>query len=842
MKREKNVEFDFTLENYLQSIQIAKSLSSGQNKEGFNYDYGSRKKYFLEMFHDAAIHFEKTEKALFIYSLGDISQEDIDSENYEAQYIWFTLQEVINYIERNQMFKVKSGHSWGNPYETIANTSSRGVPGRKIPLAVYYHKKRNSSQDLDDIYHPEMIKDGIPMPFFGNKRKDKLDGGSEIVLMLTPEVKAYYVMEVLKENKISSGSEFYPDSDQARIVEKWVPIINDHLSGNSEIIKFGLFWKCRKGKTPGIEYVFEKSDAEVLIALSRMGNVKDEWNSNPQKFSNFHQNTSTISDLLKNGFTSKFSYTKWVIADTIQLLEKWAGVPVEMDEGGEEIENTSNISLKKCEAEFRKNVREKLVPLFNGKKILLALDEADNGGLADLQRTIIKVLAEELKCKVVFDITGTGEKLFTKNEYYDIDSHTLIDEIKMRDEKMKQYGLTHDMLEQQWIDILLKIDRKKDPDARVLFIPVYKSYCCKVSDLLTEEQKKIGAFSEIRQWLDVDRSNPRTSKYYSIVFSALSWMFGLDKFSNPTIMNSDGKQVESPFFNIGFINDSNRTDFIRFAHMIFVERTEFGRIIKDILMNHPPFAGNFEVLNICGNAENVENTDDLNKRIEEGLAKGKLVVVISAQMYGVGATLEMVRFVHHLNDGTSYGRKYQNGNRGTSTVFGNKLVGTNHEYKTIFKKDAYDIYYSLDQYYEISWNVWDMKNTVEKNGSHLEFTQVPITNYMLIMGMKLSENDLFNLFNWVSEQKDISKYIGSIHSILDDDLMKKFASKIWEFVKEKKNKDETAKKSLSEEESPEVKNTNKRKRTEDSILALPEFSHMNIVYRMTIDFIFNIFH
>jgi len=837
-------EFNYTLEIYLQSLQIAKSLSSEQSKEGFNYTYGSVKKYFIEMFRDAADYFEETKKALFPYLIGDITQEDIDSGNYEAQYIWFHLEENINAIENNRTFKVKSGHSWGNPYTTIENTSSRASLGRKIPLAIYYHKKRNTAQDLDDIYHPMMINDGFFMPYYGSKRKDGFDGGTEIVYMLTPEFKLDYVMKALNENKVSSGNEvFYPDSDQTRIVTKWLKTINDHLIDNSLLIRLGLFWKCRKGKTPGVEYLFENTSADILIALSRMGNVKDEWASNPEKFSNFHMNSCTISDLLKNGIPNKFGYSKTVITDTIQLLEKWAGVPVESNNEGEEIEDISNVDLNKAEDQFRKSVKEKLVPLLKSKKILLALDEADNGGLANLQRMIIRVLSEELGIKVVFDVSGTGTKLYLKNEYFDTDLYTLLDEIKVRDIKIKQYGLTYDMSEQQWINKLNTIDLKKDPDARILFIPTYKSYCCKLPDLLTDGlKKKIGAFPEIRQWLDIDRSNPTSSKYYSIVSSVLCWMFGIGKFTESTIMNSDEEMIESPFFNKGFINDSNKTDFIRFAHMIFVERTEYGRIIKDILMNHPPFAGNFEVLDICGNAENVADTNDLNKRIKDGLAKGKFVVVLSAQMYGVGATLEMVRFVHHLNDGTSYARNCQNGYRGTSNVFGKKLVGTDHQYKMIFKKDAYDIYYSLDQFYEIAWNVFDMPNTIVKNGSHFEFIQTLITNYMLIMGMKMSENDLVDLFNWVNEQGIVAKTIGKISSMLDDDLMIKYASEIYKFIKNKSKKDiEAARKDLSKEDPPKVKNTNTRTKP-PLVQNMPKLSSLNKVYIMTIDFIKSLYN
>jgi hypothetical protein len=119
----------------------------------------------------------------------------------------------------------------------------------------------------------------------------------------------------------------------------------------------------------------------------------------------------------------------------------------------------------------------------------LACDEAHNGTLAVITKMIIEVLAEVLDIKIVFDITGTGQKLYAFNAYEEdcVSEYTLADEIRLRNIKMQQYGITLEMLEEDVVNIIKSIDFNKDPDARVLMVPVYKSYYASVIDIIPED-------------------------------------------------------------------------------------------------------------------------------------------------------------------------------------------------------------------------------------------------------------------------------------------------------------------------------------------------------------------
>ena len=632
------------------------------------------------------------------------------------------------------------------------------------------------------------------MPFYRENHISKLDAGTENIFMMTPELKAYYIAQALNTDKIERGAgELFPDQLQYEVSEKWSKMMNN-VSEN--FIRFALFWKPRKGKTPAIELTFEKSNFDVLIALSRMGNISDEWISNTEKFTNLHQKGLELKDFLADNTHFTFA-EKLVLTSTIQFLEKWAKI-IENEKDEDNLEDQL-VNIKKAKEIFRKEVKKNLVPRLRGLRIALALDEAHNGSLAEVTKMIIDVLIEELDIKVVFDITGTGETLYARNSYDEdkISEYTLIDEIELRRVKMEEYGLSFNDSEKKWIEIVSKIDFKKNPDARVLLVPTFRSYVAQASEFLSEDLiKKFGEFPNVR---DILESTNENADYYNIIHSLLSFIFGLDKFKEATIQEN-GKLVENIFYDKGFINSKNILDYKRFAHMFFVEETKYGKVVEWMLNNSPGLAGNFEVINICGNEDKIKNTDHLNKKIEDGLARGKFVVIISAQMYGVGASLEMVRFVHHLNDGTSYSRKAQNGFRGQTVVLKEKII--DGEYKTIFKKDCLDIYYNMGQFLKIAWKNFDLKNNIKTTENKSTIEKEEILNCLLTNGVALKENDINSLFDELEKHKDKLKDFGRVTSYFNFQIFSEYGSEIKSLLKDLYNKEKTPemKKELGDED------------------------------------------
>jgi hypothetical protein len=227
---------DITLNDYLNMIRIAAANDKSNTRDNIDWSYNSEEKeYFVDMFTDATKHWKKSNKALFEYKLGGVTQEDINNGNYESQYIWFTLNTALNAINSNKMFMVKSGHSWDDAYDTIEDTSSRESQGEKIPLAVYYYKKRNSNKPLDEIYHDKMLADDWLMPYYGRNRESTNDGGSEFVGMLTPDMKLEYVMMALGTNEVETGVDFYPDFEQYTIADKWSKRIDNHITEKTKV-------------------------------------------------------------------------------------------------------------------------------------------------------------------------------------------------------------------------------------------------------------------------------------------------------------------------------------------------------------------------------------------------------------------------------------------------------------------------------------------------------------------------------------------------------------------------------------------------------------------------------
>jgi hypothetical protein len=764
---------DITLNDYLNMIRIAAANDKSNTRDNIDWSYNSEEKeYFVDMFTDATKHWKKSNKALFEYKLGGVTQEDINNGNYESQYIWFTLNTALNAINSNKMFMVKSGHSWDDAYDTIEDTSSRESQGEKIPLAVYYYKKRNSNKPLDEIYHDKMLADDWLMPYYGRNRESTNDGGSEFVGMLTPDMKLEYVMMALGTNEVETGVDFYPDFEQYTIADKWSKRIDNHITEkNKSILKFGIFWKPRKGKTPGTLNVFQESKKlDILIAVSRMGNVGDEWINNSEKFSQFKMFGTTFNNFVEGKYNNIYNYNKLVLASTIQMFERMAKIDDDLSSFNDEEEfnkldpRVKANKIKLAKNKFKKEI-EKHAHLFKGKNIALACDEAHNGTLAVITKMIIEVLAEVLDIKIVFDITGTGQKLYAFNAYEEdcVSEYTLADEIRLRNIKMQQYGITLEMLEEDVVNIIKSIDFNKDPDARVLMVPVYKSYYASVIDIIPEDIRNgMKEFPPFAQMLNSENSVD-LPLHKNLIIGLVSYMFGLGSFREKHTMFGE----ENPFYNKGFINESNVYDYRRFAHMAFVDQVKYGRNIQSIIETTPQLNDNIDVINICGNEDNIKNIDMLNKSIRKSIAKGKYVLVLSSQMYGTGATLDMVRFVHHLNDGSEFARKYQNGLRGQSTLMGHEIIAGKREF--VFKKNAIDVYYNMGQFFKITWDKFSLVDNVKKGGNHFTITQNDICNYIFMRGVSLSEINLNEMIDWIRESGDTLRGYGTISAGIDFD-------------------------------------------------------------------------
>ena len=148
--------FDIQKNKYFREVRKA-CMKYDSKKQDINLVFPYTKEdleYYSEMFESAEKHHKETHRALFEYFIGGITQEDIDDGNYESQYLYFHPNNTRNKLKLGQVFIVKSGHSFFDSYTTIKDTSKRSSDDVVVPLAVYYHPKRNSTKQLDDIYHP----------------------------------------------------------------------------------------------------------------------------------------------------------------------------------------------------------------------------------------------------------------------------------------------------------------------------------------------------------------------------------------------------------------------------------------------------------------------------------------------------------------------------------------------------------------------------------------------------------------------------------------------------------------------------------------------------------------